>query len=255
MKIVMNNLRIHPFCVKVLNDSNSTNQRLIRERLEAFEKKKSYETKLNQLELYNSDVDEYVHNLLQAVDRMEYTLIFLNRFPKSATFAKKGIYRDKWDEYHYSVFIVTIVGIYDTVLLLLNAVFDLGLKPQTCNEETIANNRHIINSNVKKPLARMNSFILKFRHDRNIFLHRGKPVQVNLLSENDILESLPDHVDFEKHTKLMTSVYKRKLREFVKLMKSNISIITRDINNLFDAIEPVYEKRFNLIKNRINRKN
>ncbi|MFN3492072.1 MAG: hypothetical protein ACK40V_07620, partial [Anaerolineales bacterium] len=69
---------------------------------------------LSHEEKYNRDTLHYIANIINAFDRINYSQIFITRFPQPRKYEKLGITEDQWIYYHYSYLITTLVSIYDT---------------------------------------------------------------------------------------------------------------------------------------------
>jgi hypothetical protein len=81
------------------------------------------EADLSDPEQYHFNVFSRLSPITTAFERFSQVQLFLKSFPRPKTYRSAGISQDKWLEYHYGVYIVTVVSLADLALLLTNAVF------------------------------------------------------------------------------------------------------------------------------------
>lgn len=200
---------------------------------------------------YHNEVFHYVGNLTHAMERLEMTPIFLGRFPRTTTFDKSGITIHKWIQYHYSNYIVTVTSIYDTALLLINAIFSLGIEPRLCNDKTVGNNEQVKRSTVKKALDGLGNTIKPYRDPRHFFVHRNVIPGLSLLDDLEDLRFveeiskelkliLPE--DLKMGTRLTELRYQHQRRLLIKEILKGNDRVAGGVYGLFDELHPVYSK-------------
>jgi hypothetical protein len=97
----------------------------------------SDDSRFTEEQLYCLDIFSCLRNLVNAVERLEDICVYVSHFPQPRKFERQDITEDKWIQYHYSYFLITIVGIFDTALLLVNAALHLGIPPEQCKKRIV----------------------------------------------------------------------------------------------------------------------
>jgi len=132
-------------------------------------KKKLVPTSEQSYILRVSDVIVEINNLL---DNLEYCEIFLNSYSASAAWKKKYDW-SHYIRYHYEVWIMNLVRLYERILILVNEVYDLGVEDKQVNYRTISSNRHLENTGTLKLLKKIDDALNNIRAARNQVLHRS----------------------------------------------------------------------------------
>jgi hypothetical protein len=191
---------------------------------------------------YHWEVFQCVSNITHAMQRLDEIPIYLGRFPNSATFKKREITLYTWTHYHYTNYLVTIVGLYDNILLLTNAIFTLGLDPKNCNDGTVTRNRKVQRTEAKSAIDGLNGIIKIYREPRNLFVHRG---QHPTLEWFDMFEHARQMQSYGLERKRIRSqdfewLYKRARHNIAKDLRSETVKVADAIVKVFDALYPIY---------------
>jgi hypothetical protein len=201
---------------------------------------------LTEFQTYNWRVYESIFNLIHAIERLEHSVLFLRRYPQTKYFENNYLTLDKWSEYHYSMYTVTVVGLYDTALILTNYVFDLGLEPRSCNDNTVTLNEKVKNTKVKNKLKALNLSIQNYKDYRHKFVHRSKPAWEKPLQKYEVNYAIRQisKDDTNNLAKYMDETrYKHEKKEFIKKLSTEIRKLSYSIESLFDVLEPVYDNK------------
>lgn len=197
--------------------------------------------KLNSQERYHWDIFRYLTNLTGAVDRLKEIQVYLSRFPNPRIYDRKGITQDKWIKYHYGNFIVTMVTIHDAALILVNAVYMLGLNPKDCNENTVSKNTRIRNTSVGEALAELDEATKEYRYPRNLQLHRGEPPEISVIQMQEALSILQRVGSPLLEANELDKLYRAPSSEIVTDLDSRTKMVINQLSHLFDALLAQYE--------------
>lgn len=202
---------------------------------------------LNLEQAYHAEVFQYVSNLIHAVERLDEIAIYLGQFPNSNTFYKQGITQDKWIHYHYANYTVTIVGIYDTILLLVNAIFMIGLNPRHCKDETVTNNLRVQLTPVAGFINKLNNIVQERRNQRHLYVHRGQLPDLGILETlesyrfiKEANEELGKQIEPIVHPVIVRDLYRLERRNLVKTARSDTTRITTAVVDIFNSLQPYY---------------
>lgn len=196
---------------------------------------------------YNNEVFQHISNLTHSVERIEMTPIFLRRYPKSKTYEQNNISLHRWIQYHYASFLITTTSVYDTALLLTNAVFMLGIEPKKCSHKTIVKHERIKETSVKPVLEQLDAIIEVYREPRHLFAHRSVLPNLDFL---DDLESMrftakaqeEFNVDMPAsiHPVIVEDLYQMERRNLIQTIKAEAVKITDETKRFFSALLPIY---------------
>ena len=196
---------------------------------------------------YFSDFHPYLQGIIDAVRRLCDVPEYLSDFPKK--FSTRGISEEKWILYNYSNYIVTLVGIYDTALLLTNAVFVLGLDPKDCKDDTVLNNKWVKRTKVKAALKNLDDCIKPYRQPRNLYVHRSFTPEYEELENIRARELLAivkkvleqDESHLKSHTETESQQFFSARWSLKKLLDTETDKLTEALKTFFDALQPVYD--------------
>jgi hypothetical protein len=197
--------------------------------------------------MYHHGVFTPMNNLIDAIGRLDMIPIFLKCFPRTATFDKNHITVHRWVQYHYSNYVVTMTSIYDTALLMVNAILGLGLDPRDCTAKKVAEHRHIQKFGVKKALDELATVVQPYREPRHFFVHRNIMPRLGRL---DDLERMRRWDELEKalnlesepflHPRLAKLFYKYQRRQLTREVVKESTRMADSVYALCDALHYLY---------------
>ena len=241
-------LTSHP----LINDLSKNMQSALEKSFEAAKKpggtekfmKRKLQIETTKYEEYNTNVFKCCLNIVKTIDRIWAISVFISAFPTPNRYAKFGIKKVDWINYHNANFAIAKVSLNDMVLLLLNQVFELGLKPQNCKTETVIENKWIKNlPKVTTAFKALEKATQDSRNPKNLYIHRGI---TPILEEIDLLEILEygtSIVDFDFPSEEIKKLFKMALKGISKEIKKELANLEKCIVRVFDVIENEYNKR------------
>ncbi len=196
---------------------------------------------------YHDGTFRYTANIINAIERMDLTPIFLKRFPRSETYDRHGLTLHRWVQYHYCNYLVAVTGVYDTALLLVNAVFALGLEPRDCRDRTVTFSERVKNTLVEQALVDLDGVISPYRDPRNHFAHRNRLPDLGLLDDLErsmFIESLGGSPGSEAdplgHPVVVQMLYQSERRNLARTVADETDRVASGVSRLFTALEPFY---------------
>ncbi|WP_129633703.1 Cthe_2314 family HEPN domain-containing protein [Candidatus Oscillochloris fontis] len=255
-------LLAHPLVIRVLentsplyddilknisNTSAKTKSEIQKKTREYLRNLASSDTDLSFKIKYNNEVFQYISNLTHAVERIEMTPIFFRRYPKSKTYEQNNISLHRWIQYHYASFLITITSIYDTALLLTNAVFLLGIEPKFCSHKKIIKHERIKETPVKPALEHLDALIEVYREPRHLYAHRSVLPTLDLLDDLESMrfasktqEEFNTDMPASTHPIIVEELYQIERRRLTQTIKAGAIKITEGTKVFFSALHPFY---------------
>ena len=190
---------------------------------------------------YHHEVFRYAQRLLNGVRTMKDVHTYLLRFPQPATYTKQGIGPDRWIEYHYSTYVVTVCSLYDIALILTNVVFRLGIPVRQCKDDIITGNRWVERTRVKSALDSLNGHVKPYREPRNLYAHRGEVPDLEHLDLLKLLTLVQPHAPALVDPGEIPYLYDRDSGALRNKIQAECASFEKAISDLFDALLPIYE--------------
>jgi hypothetical protein len=204
--------------------------------------------KLSPEESYSWSSLQHLANIINAFRRLEHARIFINRFPQPRKYEKVGITEDKWIYYHYSFFLTTVVSIYDTAILLVNAIFKLGLNPRECNNNTVVENEHVNKTATYQRMKSLEKIIAPYRPLRNKYVHRNETPRLDYLQFNEIFSALQRDGETKVNVKHIDKLYKISRSMLIEELDEMLAPLLDAVLELFNALHPEYQLRSSFYK-------
>ena len=204
---------------------------------------------LENSEYYHVTVFQKSAALISEIERLENSLIYIGKFPSPRTYEKKGIHQFSWLEYHYSYFVVTYHSLFDTALILTNAVFQLGIRDKDCKPFIIKSNEWVKNTPVKTALNALEKNISNYGTIRHLFVHRGELPDVKDTTESDMLDVLKVYSTTHQHSEpivppyVLDLAFKHESKKIVVKLESDVIQAQKSVSRLFDTLLPIYSKK------------
>ena len=240
----------HPLAKKVLDNHSP----LIFKREDVIKRGKVRSDEKNELrecEWYHYDVFMNLLAIISGVGRLEKSQIFIRTFPLPRSYEKKGINQHTWIEYHYSHYVITLVSLFDIALRLTNSVFSIGNRERDCKPDLIMKNFWVKQTPVEQALADFDKLIKPHKDGRNLYVHRGKVLDIASVMKSDYLDRLKDLSSIQMlgfsepfiGRENIDSEYKGHVKKICEKLQEERGNINDVIWRLFDTILPIYDEK------------
>jgi hypothetical protein len=210
---------------------------------------------LNISDYYHVMVFKKASAIISEIERLEESLVYMQKFPNPRTYEKRGVHQFSWLEYHYSYFVITYHSLFDTGLILTNTVFQLGIPEKDCKSTIVIGNEWVKGTTAKTTLIALEKLISNYGKTRNLFLHRGAIPDVKSVTNSDLLDLLKVISTVNQHSKpiapvdLVDNVFKNESKKIIIKLNSDVINAQRSIAKLFDALLPIYKSKAEEYKN------
>jgi len=210
--------------------------------IESSEERHRRAPKLSTEQHYHHHVLWYTGNMVKAFSHLNHVTIYVKDFPKPKSYLRQGVTEHDWIQYHYHVYMVSIVGLYEIALKLTNAVFRLGLNEKIVNQSTVEHNLWVKSTGVSKLLGTLRQATSEVRKPRNLFIHGGDVLELDELGMLSIIcMATKFHATCEYPANSIKNLFQLNIDELTNKMSSKISSLENNVINLFDKLLPVYD--------------
>ncbi len=254
-------LSSHPLAVASMNEASS----IIKERYPEYQEfvRRTGELRMDsavkamsRLEYYHSQTFYAVSSIVGTTERMENAQLLIRRFPSPRTYLRQGIGYHDWLEYHFGYFLVSMVGLYDSALVLTNTVLALGNQHRNCTTSIVAGNSRVKGTPTGIALKQLDKLMAPYRPVRNTHLHRGYRVDPSeILQSNDLdmfqmisFVSLRDSTFCPKAD--LDALFGDSAGKMHSAMDVRLGEVQATLSSLFDCLGPIYHRRCELLRSR-----
>ena len=209
---------------------------------EGFDLNQNNHHLLNENEKYVYRITKLHNNLIETIEQLEFIIIFLRRYPNKDFYSKNNIDQLNYIQYHTETLLFKVHTVQEIMKLLVNEVYNLGLKPKLCSWKTLVSKLGKSNSSLKVIDKYYHIFenLIESRHlnsHRGIFedkeqdkinLDFGYSVyklynRLDMLTDSDFIKAFPKFlIDFK------IKEHKKKRIELVKTVQSRVYEITKE---------------------------
>lgn len=245
-KKLLDNHLLFQSLMKNLKPSLERGLDLIKKTPDGAEKFLNYELQVlySEKEEYHLNVFKCCSNIQDTLVRINAIAIYTSAFPTTKKYLKQGITKKDWITYHYANYELAKVSIYDMVLLLVNQLFTLGLRPQNCNNDTVRQNKWIKKSkNIAAIIDELEKVTKENRNPKNLFVHRGITPRLEYIDLLNLIEYTSSYAEIGFSTSTIKRIFKMAFKEIEEEIKKDLDILEKIINNLFDALLIEYNSR------------
>ena len=197
---------------------------------------------------YHRYVLWYVYNMVKLFSRLNHITIYIKDFPKPRSYLKQGITQYDWIQYHYHVYMVSIVGLYEVALKLTNGVFRLGIDEKQVKQSTVEENSWVKSTAVFESLRTLRQATSHVKAPRNLFLHGGDLLKLDELDRLDIISMASKIHLCEYPPNLIKILFQLDIDKLANKMSSEISSLENHVINLFDKLLPIYDFHASIFK-------
>lgn len=204
--------------------------------------------------LYAHRIWEKFQSILESENRIIHSLFFIENFSPTKKQEKIHLTRPKYYEYHLSMYYIVFCTYLDQCVLLINEVYNLGLKESEANRKTVIENLNC-QRDILKQFTIMEDFISNknpFKKLRNHFVHRGN------IEINEFI-GIAEDIDFDKDMKKIGMDFgetgveyylkgKKNLKDKLIELKALHSKMNSFIGKLLDLLEPVLANKVSSMK-------
>ena len=200
---------------------------------------------------YCADVFMCTAEILDVVESLSHTLIYIRRYPYAKSSKGLGITRDKYLKYFLENYYLRVVSLLDRLCFLIDIVYEIGLPQRSIAFPLIREITYLKNTELINLLDVFEKWLLPFKKNRNIFIHR-KGLKCEKLNEIGLYEflSLKSTKGDEKFKE--TCEHFAKFRHFLHKKtliintKKEIEDIYSFLDIFFKEINKEFERRLNI---------
>lgn len=166
---------------------------------------------------------------------LKYAHLYISELDSPQKHERYGIHKFDYLTYHYTIHVLSYVSVLDTALILASTVFQLGLKDEKCNYNTVISK--IIYPSIRNDFEKIKGLVGKYKRIRNQFLHHGKLPNIVDINNSDVLYFLQLLKSQSKKIKKMKSDYRDGINYMYKSESQSIlDKLNADVILLEDAV-------------------
>lgn len=130
---------------------------------------------------YHVRVAQYALSLFEALKRLHDIPYFMENNPNLTWMENKNIPPQEWFIYHYANYRVIATGVMDTMLLVVNDVLEINIKPQEVHRKRFLEKEELLERDIILPLKAIDELMQKYRDERNKYVHRSEKPEIDFV--------------------------------------------------------------------------
>ncbi len=208
--------------------------------------KDKQEIELDKELTYHLYVYQYAFSLYEAIKRLNDIPFFLHENPGVRLMENKNVATQEWFVYHYANYRVVATGIFDTVLLVINDVLQLGFEPRDCRKKDIFNHPTVIEAAIVPPLFTLDSMVEKYRMERHKYVHRSERPLLDFVDNLNVYRFMRELKEkrFYKGqlpTQAAAHMYFFEQRnQKIAELRTGTTEICKSVTAILDVLNPIY---------------
>jgi hypothetical protein len=197
---------------------------------------------------YHGFVLEYSGAFYEGLKRLHDIPLFTLKGYSPRWMNDMKIAPQEWAIYNYANYRVIATGIFDTALLMVNDILEIGKKPETIKRKFMDHDE-IAKNNLLDPLKKIESLIEKYRDERNRYVHRSTRPEIDFVDNLYAYQALKEAKEKGLYDKEIPSpknakeYYEMELQKKVTEMQEETKEIFTATLEFLDVLNPLYEKK------------
>ena len=170
-----------------------------------------------------------------------------------------GLTRDRWVDYHYGYFTVSLVSVSDVGFLLAAEVLEIGLAPRDCRPSILLAHAAIKGSPVASALKKLSKSVEPLKARRNLHVHRAEHADVadlepgGFLRNMKLIAAVPEALSSPRHRKLLQDLWYEAATTIVSRLDGEVEPVEAALKKLFDALFPRFTRRHDFLLQRVSK--
>lgn len=215
---------------------------------EAYRKspKDKQEIDLDKELTYHLYVYQYAFALYEAIKRLNDNPFFISQNPSVRLMENKNVATQEWFVYHYANYRVVATGIFDTVLLVINDVLQLGFEPRECRKKDIFNHPKVIERGIVPVLFTFDSTVEKYRMERHKYVHRSERPDLDFVDNLNVYRFMRELKEkgaykgqLPKQAAAHMYFFEQRDKKITELRAGTIEIC-KSVTEILDVLNPIY---------------
>ena len=212
--------------------------------------------RMNVADLYLEAVFRRTLGLLATFEVLQNARRMIKIFPAKLGHGADGLTRDRWVDYHYGYFTVSLTSVSDVSFLLAAAVFEIGLAPKHCKREILLAHVAVKGTAVASALKELSKSVQPVTERRNVHVHRAEHADVADLEPDGFLRNMklvaavPEAVSTSRDRKAVQAAWREAAKIIVSKLDAQVEPVEDALKKVFDALLPRFTRRHDFLRRR-----
>jgi len=200
-------------------------------------------------ERYETEVMRRTFGLLNTVGALADARRLISVFPSKLGKGAQSISRDRWVDYHYGYFTVSLASLPDIGVVLTATVCQLGLALKHCRADVVVSHASVRSTPIAAALRELGKSVQPGKERRHGHVHRGDLAEIDSLSDDTFLRDLktitfirsldPSFID----SSILRGAWREASKTILARLDAEKGLAEEAIGNLFDALLPQFTSR------------
>lgn len=199
-------------------------------------------------EFYVLQVGYCLSHLLNTIQQMEHTVLYMSNFSPTEVMKNAGVNRSTHLLWSVENYIIRTQTAYDRLLILTDRLFHIHNAPNRITHDSIVTNTHIKQTNIPNLLKLVKKTVKKYYYDRNTIIHESAYAD-DELNRIEGLTILSFNSDYGVTTiNNLKEDLKYEVRGYVAERKKEYNKINKNLclalSEVFTGMQPLFDKKF-----------
>ncbi|MCY4636422.1 MAG: Cthe_2314 family HEPN domain-containing protein [Acidobacteria bacterium] len=210
--------------------------------------------RLNASAQYVESVYRRTVGLMATIQTLEDARRVIRVFPAELGRGTDGVSRNRWIDYHYGYFTISLASLSDVGLLLAATVLRTGLSPKHSSFDIVLSHDSVKGTGVATALRRLSKSVELARRRRNVHVHRAEHADVADLSPDGFLwrmkliTAVPPTTLGSVDRRLLQAAWREATRTIVLRLDEELKQAEDAISGVFNALFPIFTRRHDILQ-------
>ena len=197
---------------------------------------------------YDEQVLRRTLGLTATIQVLEDARCMISVFPTRLGRGAAGVSRDRWVDYHYGYFTISLASLSDVSTVLAATVLQTGLAPKHCTDQIVLSHNLVKGTAVASALKGLSKSVAQIKKRRNLHVHRAEHSDVADLTSDGFLRDLKVSTFIQNVTpgsadpRLLRAAWNEATRAIVPRLDEEVVQVEDAISKLLDALLPVFTR-------------
>ena len=192
--------------------------------------------------------------LLATIEVLDDARRMIKIFPAQVGHGADGLTRDRWVNYHYGYFTISLASVSDVSFILAAAVLQIGLSPRHCTPSILLAHEAIKRSAVASALKELSKSVAPVKDRRNVHVHRAEHANVadlesdGFLGNMMLIAAVPPAISGSRDRESLQAAWREAAKTIVSGLDGEVEQVEDALKKVFDALLPRFTRKHDLLQ-------
>jgi hypothetical protein len=203
---------------------------------------------------YETDVLRPTCGLASTLQVLDDSRRMIGVFPSQLGRGNAKISRERWVDYHYGYFTVSLASLCDIGIILVATVVQFGIAPKYCSADLVISHDAIRGTNIAPSLRQLVKSVRTVKERRNLHVHRAEHADVAHLDPDTFIRDLKSMSFVQTldpsftESRVLQKYWRAAAQKIRPRLDAEVEGAETAIVGLFDVLLPVFIRRSDTLR-------